>query len=112
MAEPNNCAALLVDPRDDDYLARGEYYFINLENEPKVGIIHTCPCGCGIRSAIWFKDHGHGNPEWERSGPDDRMTLTPSIGIRNQFVDFQHDPKKRQQYHWHGYMRDGQFVEE
>jgi hypothetical protein len=70
-----------------------------------VGFNHCCPCGCGkwsfvrLNRELWSPDT---EPFWERTGPDDRMTLTPSIGIH---------PIKDGQYHWHGYLRDGLFEE-
>ena len=73
----------------------------------KSGWIHNCPCGCGILSFMGF------DPEmnvpaatWQVTAGSlddlDSLTLAPSIGIKGP---------EGQQYHWHGYLERGVFVE-
>lgn len=69
------------------------------------GIIHGCPCNCGIWSGIWFKDRGRGRAEWVLTGAWPKATLSPSIGIHGP------DYKPGTPYHWHGYLRAGIFEE-
>lgn len=70
-----------------------------------VGYNHSCPCGCGMWS--WIRiDPQEGFPSWnvDSGDPSDptTITLSPSIGIW---------PFEQGQYHWHGYLRNGEFVE-
>lgn len=75
-----------------------------------VGFNHCCPCGCRRWSFVrlnpnaWAPDSRA--PMWTRTGDDLHMTLTPSIGIRHQGED-----QGKPGYHWHGFLRDGVFVE-
>lgn len=66
------------------------------------GITHSCPCGCG-RLSFCHLQPGAGHDVWTISGPRDRPTLVPSVGIRWQTED-------RPGYHWHGYLRQGMWV--
>lgn len=68
------------------------------------GMIHGCPCGCGIWSGTWFAGRGRGRPEWTVTGEWPKATMTPSIGIHHAKVG---EPG----YHWHGFLRAGVFEE-
>jgi hypothetical protein len=103
-----NAVAVQVEPRDNDSLAAGEFYFIHHGDDGEnSGIIHACPCGCGGRSALFFRGKGHGNQEWEVTGEWPKVTLSPSIGIRYDGAG----NGSSSGYHWHGYLRNGIFEE-
>lgn len=76
---------------------------VAVKDQEITGLVHACPCGCGIWSGIHFKNYGR-EPMWDRTGDDLHMTLTPSIGIRHVQVGLPG-------YHWHGYLRNGTFEE-
>jgi len=84
----------------------GEYFFL-YKDSVKVGIIHGCPCGCGSASTLFFKGLGDGRPEWTIEKPFPEATLSPSIGIRK----YNTEDGNNGQFHWHGYLREGTFVE-
>lgn len=88
----------------DEGAKPGAYAFMVVDGE-RTGIEHSCPCGCGMRSAMWFvgtaTKHA-GGPEWTVTGQWPKVTLSPSIGI---------NPKDQGKYHWHGFLEDGVFVE-
>lgn len=85
----------------------GAIVFMTMGPEKKVaGFSHACPCGCGKWSFIRLNPENWTpgtKPMWTRQGDDERMTLAPSIGVH---------PIEQGKYHWHGYLRDGVFVEE
>lgn len=106
-----NARAVQISSGDGSYeklkAIPGAFYFTRLEGDSEpAGIVHSCPCGCGIVSSCWFKGKRPGGAEWDRSGPDDAMTLTPSIGIHPQT-----SPVVQGQFHWHGFLRNGAFEE-
>jgi len=81
----------------------GAYYFMIMRDR-KVGIIHGCPCGCGTRSAMWFEgEENAGGPKWTVVGEWPKVTLAPSIGIGRD--------RTTNQFHWHGFLEGGTFVE-
>jgi hypothetical protein len=110
---PRNAIAFEVSDRGDPAIMKpGAYCFMRQYNNPsqKTGVIHACPCGCGAQSVMWFTGGSMngtgGNPdkEWSVKGEWPRVTLAPSIGIGRD--------RTSGKYHWHGYLRDGVFVEE
>lgn len=109
---PNNAVAHEVNPKDFPNregvkLPAGAYYFMVNEHGRKNGFIHGCPCGCGTRSAMWFEgEENAGGPKWTVTGEWPKVTMSPSIGIgrgREPCIAG---------FHWHGYLREGVFVEE
>jgi Family of unknown function (DUF6527) len=91
---------------DDDVRGNpGAYYFLHENADPDgrpCGIMHACPCGCERVSVLWFKATRHGGgPEWDVAGEWPNVTLSPSIGI---------DRQRAGGFHWHGWLRDGEFV--
>jgi hypothetical protein len=84
----------------------GAYQFTRYGDAPNVvvGIIHSCPCGCGQLSSLYFEGKGRGRPEWKVSGVWPKVSITPSIG-------FWGTNTKEQGFHWHGYLTDGEFRE-
>lgn len=68
-----------------------------------VGIIHKCPCGCGLAGSLFFEGSGH-KTTWKVEGEWPNVTLTPSIGFWG--MNYPKGP-----YHWHGYLRAGVFEE-
>jgi hypothetical protein len=93
----------------------GAYWFMleysfdqKAHTERVIGILHSCPCGCGAKGCIWFKG-GSGNGsgswpdhEWDVTGEWPNVSLTPSIGFGRLAAGG---------YHWHGYLRKGVFEE-
>lgn len=104
----NRVKAVEVDPPHNNILAAGEFYFINRDGVKRVGIIHSCPCGCTGLSAIFFRGMGAGQQEWDVTGEWPNVTLSPSIGIR---YDGKGCTGPNGGYHWHGYLRNGWFEE-
>jgi hypothetical protein len=100
-----DATAFEVSPLEPESFKRGglpgAYTFVHRDGK-KVGIVHGCPCGCGIRSVCWFEGSGSGRAEWKVTGEWPKVTLAPSIGI--------HGPNG-EKYHWHGYLTDGVFRE-
>lgn len=99
----------------DDRGKPGAYWFMcawvdGTKTETRVGITHACPCGCGSWGAIWFKGlsrNGSGKSpahEWDVVGEWPSVTLSPSIGFAKD--------RATGQYHWHGFLERGWFVNE
>ena len=65
-----------------------------------MGIEHGCPCGCGLKSVLFFKEYTK-DEGWTVEKPFPDATLSPSIGM---FLG-------QNPYHWHGYLRNGVFEE-
>lgn len=103
---PRNAQSFIV-TSDENLGNPGAIRFARNDRTEIVGFTHACPCGCGKRSFIrlnpsaWAPESR--SPMWERTGPDEAMTLTPSIGIKPQDASGA--------YHWHGYLRNGVFEE-
>lgn len=73
----------------------------------RIGIAHACPCGCGGHTALWFRGKGPINADaWDVCGEWPKATLSPSIGIKYDGMG-----RGPTNYHWHGYLRGGEFVE-
>lgn len=88
----------------------GAYWFayFNAEGftEEPVGIIHACPCGCGVPTLLFFRGKSKGmGDEWDVSGQWPNVTLKPSIGVNKALKN------PNGSYHWHGYLENGVFVE-
>lgn len=76
----------------------------------QAAVIHGCPCGCGGVSSFYLEGGGNGRPEHRvTEGVWPKVTVSPSIGIK---YDVGGMPGRDGGYHWHGYLRDGVFVEE
>jgi hypothetical protein len=102
---PRNAQAVEL-PHDQVPKTPGAYYFLVLEEGgAPIGMTHSCPCGCGGLSTIFFKnapiDLGN-RPTWSVEGTWPKVTLKPSIGITFGRPGPQH---------WHGYLENGIFVE-
>ena len=81
----------------------GAYLFFSWYGESEIaGITHGCPCGCGIRTNLFLRGYGKGHDEWDVQGEWPKVTLHPSIGISRQSDG---------RWHWHGYLKNGVFVE-
>lgn len=80
----------------------GAFYYVRRHGyEGDYGMIHSCPCGCGRLSGVYFeKSNG---PTWVRTGPREAPTLSPSVGIRA----YDDETRGPDGYHWHGWLRDG-----
>ncbi len=79
----------------------------------RVGLGYDCPCGCGDRRYVPFKNPIDGlgplkseNPNWVRTGDDfETLTLHPSIkhvpvkGTGDNYVDG---------CAWHGWIKNGE----
>ena len=88
---------------------------IPIPERTRVGLTYDCPCGCGDRRYVPFRNpvDGQGplkseNPNWERTGDDfETLTLKPSI---------QHVPVKgvldgksfTDGCNWHGFITNGE----
>lgn len=59
-----------------------------------VGMIYTCPCGCGVQGSLAFRPYTQGKSSWAWDGNVEVPTLIPSINHRG---------------HWHGYLTTGYF---
>lgn len=89
----------------------GDYYFIkDIDSGDRIGIIHSCPCGCGSIGTLFFRGCNRGKAEWDVMGEWPNVTLSPSIGIRTTrgTMTAVAGPDG---YHWHGYLRAGVFEE-
>lgn len=104
MAEPRNAVAFEVTEYDSpDNRKAGAYRFMVDKVGRRIGITHACPCGCGGRSAMWFRGMADaGGEEWDVVGEWPKVTLSPSIGIFKLATGG---------YHWHGYLENGVWVE-
>lgn len=64
------------------------------EDGPRVaGLIYRCPCGCGALAPLYFKPAE--SPSWNWDGNENAPTLSPSVHHVG---------------HWHGYLREGFWV--
>ncbi len=101
-----NAKAFEVDTAEHpDVRKAGAYVFMYNQAGVRMGITHACPCGCGSRSAMWFKGLADaGGEEWDVVGEWPNVTLSPSIGIGRCEGPYG-------SYHWHGYLEKGVWVE-
>lgn len=82
----------------------GAFWYYDYEDEKDVGILHSCPCGCGNIGSLNIKEWAEKKgPLWTLSGPREAPTLTPSVGIRAYGKAIKTDGD----FHWHGWLRDG-----
>jgi|SRR5579872_1727636 len=107
---PRNATCFEVerDDADNNIGMAGAFYFLRNEAGQNIGVLHGCPCGCGGRSALFFRGLGSGQQEWDVQGEWPKVTLTPSIGIK---YDANGNKPANGSYHWHGYLENGVFVE-
>ena len=83
----------------------GAFVFMLNQSQERMGIIHACPCGCSMQGAMWFRGKADaGGAEWDVSGEWPNVTMSPSIGFAKDSAT--------NQYHWHGYLERGWFVNE
>lgn len=68
-----------------------------------VGMVHSCPCGCGILSGVWWPP-STSKVLWSLGGTRESPTLSPSVGIKRQTSEQSVRPDG---YHWHGYLENG-----
>lgn len=96
-------AVKAVEVPQGDPMVPGGYQFLERQDR-RVGIVHSCPCGCGRKTAIRFRGSGLGGDEWDVKGEWPDVTLSPSVGIgRGQ------GPNGG--YHWHGFLENGYWNE-
>lgn len=70
---------------------------LNRRADGTIGGLHfICPCGCGRESYLPARGRGHPR-EWDFSGPDDSLTVSPSV---QQVGGCQ----------WHGWLTAGEWV--
>ncbi|MFG1340944.1 DUF6527 family protein [Xanthobacter autotrophicus] len=58
-------------------------------------MLYACPCGCRTVGRLRFRPDVSGNPSWEWDGNRDAPTLNPSVNHVG---------------HWHGWLRNGEWV--
>lgn len=93
----------------------GSFYYFRSSDVDEAGIIHSCPCGCGMLGALNLKPHDdRDRPLWANSGTRERPTLSPSVGIRpiedGPDLDPAYKPRTTRGadgFHWHGWLRNG-----
>jgi hypothetical protein len=88
------------------------YYYVEHDEDGKeVGIIHSCPCGCGMLGSLPLLPH-EGRPCWSNTGPREVPTLSPSVGIRPILnLEWPEYAKAGPDgFHWHGWLRNGVWV--
>lgn len=87
----------------------GAYYFFHGSDDDSrtIGMIHSCPCGCGALTSLNFDERRNDRPLWKVAGDADKLTLEPSIGIK-RFAAGQ--DVEADGYHWHGWLREGVWV--
>lgn len=86
---------------DEDETPGAFGYYVHGGSEDYRGMIYRCPCGCGRLGALPFHplggdDKKHYRDGWHWDGNRDKPTLTPSVHHVG---------------HWHGYLRDGFWVQ-
>lgn len=85
-------------------------YYMDAEQQriDDIGIVHSCPCGCGLLSGVSLKEFPMSKlPKWTISGPREAPTLNPSVGIFAQGKNTRSAEVEADGYHWHGYLRAG-----
>src|SRR5687768_4765093 len=109
MSKATNVKAVLCETWADARKIAGGYSYVHAHEGPReVGIMLSCPCGCGQAGGIYFDDvewnKKNSRVTWKRSGPRERLTIHPSIGMKpyREGQDVESDG-----YHWHGWLRDG-----
>ena len=76
----------------------GSFYLGERDDDGEVLFWYRCPCGCGVVSALivgeGFKPVA--GPSWHWNGSLAAATLHPSVWHRG---------------HWHGWLRNGEWVQ-
>lgn len=106
-AGKKDAVAYEVEEISFNHAPAGSYQFFKRSGDPegtRRGIIHACPCGCGMLGSLYFAGQNPGGAEWNVEGEWPKVSLTPSIGFYGQ-------NKRDQGFHWHGYLRNGIFEE-
>lgn len=85
--------AIRVEDTDAADTPPGAFEFYSSGDREMAGMIYVCPCGCGRRGALDFRPHP--SPSWEWDGNRDAPTLSPSVDHVG---------------HWHGWLRNGEWV--
>jgi len=74
------------------------------DDAPPTGLLHSCPCGCGLLGSVAFRrlTPDAPGPLWSWDGNKETPTISPSIGFygHNKISDG---------YHWHGFLQAGFF---
>lgn len=112
MSKVTNVAAALVDADDHRYDAinaePGAFFWFTDEGETaEGGIFCACPCGCQKPIRLPTIRSDKNLITWENSGTREKPTLLPSIGIYPWRGELD---KEADGYHWHGWLRDGEWV--
>lgn len=80
----------------------GAFRFYSWHGSDKITGMHfTCPCGCG-------RVHGASFDRWTWDGNTEAPTLSPSLGLHAVNGKAIGPDGK---YHWHGFLKAGQFEE-
>lgn len=107
MSKATNVKATLLEGEQKDQRAKetpGSFFYgVGFDSRETIGIIHSCPCGCGNLGFLNL-DPKRGRPLWTNTGTSEKPTLKPSVGIK-QYRDDQDVEKDG--FHWHGYLRNG-----
>lgn len=75
----------------------GAFEFYQHGDRYPAGMIYCCPCGCGRLGSLQFRPAPREEKaSWEWNGSTDKPTLSPSVHHVG---------------HWHGWLRDGQWVQ-
>lgn len=82
----------------------GAFYYCRSRDDDEGGIIHSCPCGCGVLGFLRLT--APGTPRWTNSGTREQPTLLPSVGIR----PLPGQTAGSDGFHWHGWLREGVWV--
>jgi hypothetical protein len=117
MSKATNIKATLIDETGGGLFRRlketpGAFAYTNTKLQSgeiigDVGILSSCPCGCGHIGGMNLKNvpgEKRDRPMWTITGPREAPTLSPSVGIRTG--NEQNDTESGG-YHWHGYLRKG-----
>ncbi len=88
----------------------GAFYYTTRHGSDKiVGMLHSCPCGCGAIGYLNFDpDRVPARPQWKWDGNKEKPTLSPSIGIRPT-TGLLNQTMCDKKFHWHGYLKKGVF---
>lgn len=81
-------------------------HWVSYQGRESIGLSCDCPCGCGSRMFIPFRNppdggvpyDGNEHPTWVRTGEDfSSMSLQPSI-------------QRNTDCRWHGFLTNGEMV--
>ena len=94
---PAPVKAVLVPDMDSVKATPGAFEYYSYRGRFPAGMIYNCPCGCGVPGALAFRPiEEEGRASWEWNGNREAPTLSPSINHVG---------------HWHGWLREGYFVD-